>query len=153
MTFERSTDYQLIKTIITHPRIWEHATDDFGPKPEDWQPPQSELVWYVLAKDGAEVLGLFMLVQENAVCWKVHTCLLPTAWGKRARQAAREGAQWVFENSKCLRLITDVPEYNTLALRFAHMGGMTQFGVNPKSYQKNNILQDVYMLGISKEGN
>lgn len=153
MTFERTTDYMLIKAIITHPRIWEHATDDFSPSVEDWQPAQSELVWYVLVKDGDEVLGLFMLVHENAICWKVHTCLLPSAWGKRARQAAREGSQWVFQNSKCKRLITDVPEYNVLALRFATIGGMTQFGVNPKSYQKNGVLHDVYMLGISKEGN
>lgn len=151
LSFERTADYALVKHVITHPKIWPHAVDDFACSPEQWEPTQSELVWYVLVKDGAEVLGLFMLVQENAICWKVHTCLLPTAWGQRAKLAAREGVQWVWTNTPCLRLVTDVPEYNTLALRFAHMGGMTQFGVNLKSYMKSGRLQDVILLGISKE--
>lgn len=151
MKFERSTDWELIKSVMTHPKIWPHITDDFAVKVEAFEPINHESAWYVLVKDGEELLGLFALYPENRVCWKVHTCLLPNAWGRRARQAAREGVKWVFDNTECLRLITDVPEYNILAYRFAQMGGMVEFGKNPRSYMKNGQLQNVFMLGVSKE--
>lgn len=150
MTFERTIDYGLIKEIVTHPKIWPYVTDDFSGAAEDFKPIQHESAFYLLVKDGTEVLGVFALFPDNKICWKVHTCLLPTSWGRRARQAAKEAMQWVFANTHCQRLITDVPEYNVLALRFSHMAGMTQFGVNPKSYMKDGILHDVTMLGISK---
>jgi RimJ/RimL family protein N-acetyltransferase len=150
MIFERTTDYALIKQIITTPAIFTHASDDFSPAAEQWEPVQSDQIWYVLVKDGAELLGLFMLVPENAICWKVHTCLLPNAWGRKAKQAAKEGIEWVWKNMPSLRLITDVPEYNRQASIFARWAGMTEFGVNPKSYMKHGKLQDVTMLGISK---
>lgn len=150
MTFERTMDYALIKWIITRPEIWQHATDDFGPSPAEFEPAQSDAVWYVSVRDGDELLGMFMLVPENAICWKVHTCMLSTAWGKKAKQAAKEGIEWAWENMPALRLVTDVPEYNRQASIFARWAGMTQFGLNPKSYQKNGKLQDVMLLGISK---
>lgn len=150
MTFERTIDYDLIKQIVTHSKIWPHITDDFSGKPEDFNPIQHESAFYLLVKEEREVLGVFALYPKNRICWEVHTCLLPTAWGKRARHAAKDGMRWIFEHTECLRLITDVPEYNVLALRFAHMAGMTQFGINPKSYMKNGKLHDVTMLGISK---
>lgn len=153
MTFERTFNWETVKAIMTHPKIWPHITDDFAVKVEVFEPITHPSAWYVLVKDGEELLGLFALYPENHICWKVHTCLLPNAWGKRAKQAAREGVQWVFNNTECLRLITDVPEYNALALRFANMGGMEPFGVNHKSYQKDGKLHDVTMLGISKGEN
>ena len=151
MTFERTNDYCLVKQIITHPKIWPHVSDDFSPKVEVYEPIQHEAAWYVLVKDGQELLGLFALYPENRICWKVHTCLLPNSWGRRSKQAAREGVQWIFNNTECKRIITDVPEYNTLAYRFAEIGGMSQFGINHKSFQKDGKLHDVFMLGISKQ--
>lgn len=150
MIFERSTDYGLIKGIITHPAIWNHASDDFSPTANEWEPHKSALIWYVLVKDGEDLLGLFMLVPENTICWKVHTCLLPIARGSKAKQAAEQGIHWVWANTPCLRLITDVPKYNRQASLFSRWAGMAEFGVNPKSYKKNGELQDVMMLGISK---
>lgn len=150
MTFERTADYGLIKSVITHPAIWAHATDDYGQNPGEWEPAQSDLIWYVAVKENEELLGLFMLVPENHICWKVHTCLLPNAWGRRAKQAAKHGIEWVWANTECLRIVTDVPKYNRQASLFARWAGMSEFGVNPKSYMKNGELQDVTMLGISK---
>lgn len=150
MTFERTFNWETIKAVMTHPKIWPHITDDFSSKIELFEPIKHDAAWYVLVKEGEELLGLFFLHPENGICWKVHTCLLPTAWGYRAKQAAHEGVQWIFENTPCKRIITDVPEYNVLAYKFAKIGGMTQYGTNPKSYQKNGVLHDVFMLGVSK---
>lgn len=150
MTFERTTDYHLIKWVVTHPAIWKDVSDDFSPAPEQWEPIQSGLIWYLLVKDGEDLLGLFMLAPENTICWKVHTCLLPIARGRRAKEAAEQGIQWIWENTNCLRIITDVPKYNRQASLFARWSGMTEFGVNEKSYMKSSILHDQIMLGVSK---
>ena len=150
ISFERSFDYGQIKSIITHQRIYPFVSDDFSPAPADYRPLESEKVWHVLVKDDAEVLGLWILVPENEICWKIHTCLLPNSWGERAKQAAKLLAKWIWENTPCLRVITDVPEYNRVALKFAKEAGLAEFGVNEESFMKNGELHDQIMLGISK---
>jgi RimJ/RimL family protein N-acetyltransferase len=150
MQFDRSWDWQLIKGVVTHPRVYPHISDDFCPPAEQWEPNRHESIWYVVVRDGGELLGLWMFVPHNAICWEIHTCLLPSAWGRRAREAAQQGWAWLWANSSCVRVITDVPECNRLALRFARAAGMTQYGLNPKSYMKNGQLHDVILLGISR---
>lgn len=148
--FERTFDYELVRKVITHPKIWPHVTDDYSAPPDIWKPAETQLVWYVLAKDGDEILGVWTLIPENSVCWKIHTTLLPSAWGDRAKAAARSLAPWVWENTPCRRVITDVPENNRLALKFAKDAGMVEFGFNPASWLKNGQLWGQHMLGASK---
>ena len=150
MTFERTRDWELIRSVITHPQIYPHIGDDFAPAPADWQPIRDELAYYLLAKDDAEVLGIWALFPLNRVCWWVHTCLLPNSWGERALQAAKGAIAHVFAETECCRLITEVPACNRLAFRFAVRSGMTEFGRNLKCYKKRGVLEDVYLLGISK---
>lgn len=150
MTIERTFDYALVREMMTHPKVWPWITDDGSPPVEAFQPAESEMIWYLAARDGDEVLGIWMLVPQNAVCWEVHTCLLPKAFGERARRAALIAVSFVFDTTPCVRLFTNVPQYNRLALRFAKAAGMTEFGVNKGSYLKRGKLYDQIMLGISK---
>lgn len=150
MKFERSRDWPLIKAIVTHPAIYPYVGDDFAPDPDNWEPYQDESIWYVLVKDGEEVLGLWAFIPHNQICWDVHTCLLPNARGSRARQAAQELAPWFWENTTCERVITEVPEYNRIALMFAKRAGMEVYGTNPKSFKKDGRLHDLILLGMSR---
>lgn len=151
MTFERTTDWEMVKKIATHPRVYPMSSDDYSAPREAWEPIRHDAVWYVLAKDGEELLGMFVLMPENAICWNIHVCLLPNSWGRRAKQAGREIVQWVFENTPCMRLVADVPEYNTLVLKLGLEAGMKRCGINPASHQKNGALHNQILLGISKE--
>lgn len=153
--FERSTNYELIRQIITHERIWGYLSDDGSPPREDFEPLESNFVWYVIACDvddagGGEILGLWMFFPHNTVCWEVHTCLLPIAWGERGQAAAKMLPDWIWRNTPCRRIVTNVPTYNRLALHFAFKAGMKMYGVNPDSYLKDGILRDQMCLGISK---
>jgi RimJ/RimL family protein N-acetyltransferase len=149
LTFERTKDYALVKEIATHPAIYPFISDDYSPSPNDFKPFEDDAIWYVLVKDGDELLGMWMFAPENAICWQVHTCLLPNAYGKRAKQAALEMANWIWTNTTCLRLITSVPEYNRQASIFARWAGMEEYGRNPESYMKTGILHDQILLGMS----
>lgn len=150
MRFERTFNKSLIYNTITHPRLWPHISDDFSPDPKDYEPPLNPHVFYIAAWDGLDFLGLWILHPHNFICYEIHTCLLPKAWGQKALQAAREVAPWIFANTPARRLVTNVPRYNRLALRFAKEAGMKQFGVNEKSFQKKGQLHDQIMLGLSE---
>jgi RimJ/RimL family protein N-acetyltransferase len=150
VTAKPITDVDLISKAIRHPRIWPSISDDGSPSPEEFVPIIDDSIIYLGFFDSDQFLGLFMLHPHNAACWEVHTCMLPIAWG-RASLFAAECIEWVFNHTACLRLITNVPKDNSLARRLALSVGMREFGINPKSFLKNGIALDQYMLGISKE--
>lgn len=150
MTFERTHDLVLVKFIMTHSKVWPMITDDLAGNPEDFQPVDHPATYYLLAKDGEHLLGVWVLNPENSVCWDVHTCLLPSAWGPIARQAVKEAMDWVWEHTQCRRVVTKVPYFNRVALRFAKLAGMVEYGVNPLSYLKHGVLHDQVLLGISR---
>jgi RimJ/RimL family protein N-acetyltransferase len=135
---------------MTHPQIWPHISDDGSPPAKDWRPPEGEHIWYVTAWDDDELLGLWMFHPQNAVCWEVHTCLLPTAWGEQAIAAARALPEWIWKHTPCRRIVTNVPSSNRLALRFAIRAGMKIYGVNRESYLKGGKLCDQVCLGLSE---
>jgi len=150
VTFTRTHDWSLVKSIVTHPKIYGRVSDDFAAKPEDWQATDNEFIWYILAEDEGKLLGLFIFIPENQICWGVHTCLLPESYGPKAHEAGRGIIQWIWEHTGCLRITTVVPEYNRLALKFAQDSGLVTYGINPHSYMKNGKLCDLIQLGISK---
>jgi RimJ/RimL family protein N-acetyltransferase len=150
MQFERTRDYELIAAIITHEKLWPWLTDDFSPAREDYRPAENEAIRYVLVSDAGELLGMFIFIPESEVCWTIHTCLLPHAFGPRAAEAALGVVAWVWANSGCMRITTNVPKYNRLARRFALAAGMAEYGVNPKSYRKHGKLHDQALLGMSR---
>lgn len=149
ITFERSTDYRLIKRILTHPKIYPHISDDQSPPVGRYEPVRNDAIWYVVPRSGAIPLGIWMFVPQNGVCWEVHTALLPEAWGGIGLEAARILPTWIWANTTCRRIITTVPSTNRLALRFALRAGMKMYGVNEASYMKGGKLCDQVCLGLS----
>jgi len=147
---DRSTEYALIRGIMSHPRVYPHLTDDASPAAEDFRPIENEAFCYLVAWDGNELLGLWLLVPLNAVCWEIHTALMPNAWGDRAHRAAAVMLEWVWANTPCRRIVTHVPADNRLAYRFALSAGMRVFGIDEQSFLKGGRLLDQICLGINR---
>ncbi len=143
----RTEDELLIASILAHPTILPHISDD-NTKMNSLVHPN---LFWITVYDGEELLGLFLSHPHNSVTYESHTCLLPNAYGTRAVQAAHEYINWMFQWTECQKLITNVPEYNKLALRFARKVGGVLEGVNRESYLKNGTLMDQYVLGITKK--
>lgn len=144
----------VVKRILCHPKIYPHISDDYSPRASEYQPCRHEAIWYVLAHDrklggGRLLLGLWMFVPQNGVCWEVHTALLPNAWGGIGLEAARILPAWIWANTPCRRIVTNVPTTNRLALHFAVKAGMRIYGVNQASYLKGGKLCDQVCLGLS----
>lgn len=150
-TFERTRDKDAIRAIVAHGLLWGAMSDDFAPEtPAAWDPPDPEACLYLLVKQQDELLGLWMFVPQNKVCFDAHVGYLPAAYGTRARVAARACFEWIFLHTSAQRITAGVPEYNRLALKFAREIGMTDYGFNPASYQKEGRLWGQHLLGVSK---
>jgi RimJ/RimL family protein N-acetyltransferase len=151
LSFERTHDMDLVKRIMSHRKVYPHVSDDGCPAREEFVPIAHPAIWYVSVLDDGGVIGLFVFSPQNTVCWEVHTCLLPTAWGGRATEAARGVIEWIWANTPCRRIVTTVPANNRLALHLAERAGLEQFGVNAESWLKKGKLHGQILLGISRE--
>lgn len=149
LRFECTDDLALVRQIITHPRIWPHITDDGCGKPEDFTPQVHDSIKYVIVENGT-LQGMFMFAKQNSATWEVHTCMLPGSWGETAKQAAAGVREWIWQNTDCQRIVTTIPVYNRLAVKFAKQSGMSEYGRNPKSFLKDGVLHDQILMGVSR---
>jgi hypothetical protein len=149
-TFERTTDWPLIKAISTQGFVWARIKDDFAGNPENWEPSEDPSIGYVLVKEDGEVLGLWICAAESPVHYVVHTRLLPIAYGERSRRAARAFLDWLWTNGKCQRLTMNICVTNRIAIRMAKELGFEEFGVNKRSFMKCGTLRDQMLLGLSR---
>lgn len=150
MILSRTHDMALVEVIVRNPAIWPHIHDDGTP--EDWVPVDHDgFYWMLVTLPDGQTGGVFLVHAVNSHCYEMHTCLLPEAWGALAYEAGQKLAAWVFAELDCHKLITNVPAYNRLALRFAKRGGMQQEGINRASFMRNGVMVDQIMLGITKE--
>jgi hypothetical protein len=149
MRFERTYDLDLIRVIVTHPRVWSKVSDDKAPEPENWNPADPEKAWYVLVWDDEDLLGMWMFHPENSVTWRAHFCFLPDAYGK-TQQATVELFCWIWETTECQRIIGEIPWSNRLALKMVTAAGCKAFGIDEASFLKDGELEDRVAVGISR---
>lgn len=150
ITFQRTEDMELVRLILTHPKIYGPGSDDFSPDATEWKPPKGEHLLYVLVLENDEVAGLFTVLFVSPILYKIDGGFLPWAWGKCTEAACTAFINWLFEHTGCERIIADVPAYNELSLRMTRIMGMKQYGENPESYLKHHKLHNVLLMGISK---
>ena len=151
LRFKRVYDLELVRAVLSHPRIFPHIGDDYAGPRESFTPNSDYRIWWVEANNDGELLGLFMFLPRSTVLWEMHVSLLPGAWGPPGLRAGRQVIPWVWENTTCRRLIGEVPRSNTLAIRWAEACGFTRFGVNPRAFMKRGVLEDLVLLGISRD--
>lgn len=150
ITLERTQDMAIVRGICTDPRIWNAMTDDFSPAPEDYKPPADGAI-YVLVRHDGHVGGMFVLVPRTAIRYEIHTLLLPSLSPWRKLEAASRICEWVWQNTPCQSLLTEVPVVNSAALWFAKAAGMMEIGVEPNSFQKGGVLYDTVILSKNRK--
>lgn len=153
LKFERTADYGLLRSILTHPKVYPWIGDDHAPAVDQFRPVEDPRFWYVLAWDGDELLGCFIALPVSSVCWEIHCCLLPGAWGSRSARAARGCFQFLFDHTTARRITGSIPAFNRLCVALARRSGMEIYGSNPRSFLKWGTLHDQLLFGISASTN
>lgn len=151
MKLERTQNAELIRAIVTHEAIWPHVSED-GVSIDSWQPLIHDTVYQLLIVDEDGIGGCFILMPMTSACWEVHTCVLPTHRGQKARDATALCAEWMFANTPCQHIITKVPSYNKPAYKLARDTGLIDIGVIKSAWVKNGEIHDLYLLGVEKNG-
>lgn len=144
---ERSHDMATVRAILSHPAVWPHIHDDGATEPDPLD--HEGLIWLMVSNP--EPTGCFLFHAHNSVTFEVHTCLTPALWGPKAREAARLAREWIFTNTSAQKLITHVPAYNAVALRFALHNGFVREGLNRASFLRGGELLDQHLLGLTKK--
>jgi hypothetical protein len=153
ITIERTSDAALIQRLITTPAIWKDVIDDFAPSPEEYKPLISEGMIYLLAQDQDDIVGLFIFQMRSWTEFEFHAVVLPEMWLKlKAKPAALAAFDWIWNHyPTCQRIVGYVPVLkHRTRLRLAPKLGMTQFGLDPNSFQKDGRLWDRACFGISR---
>lgn len=148
MRIERTHDMNAVQAIMHHEKIWDKIHDDGS---IEAIPIDSEILYWLGVYDGDEMCGFYLLHPVNTACFEMHTCLLPKIWGRKANEAAILFRDYVFGVIGIKKLVTNVPESNKIALKYAIKNGMVIEGINRKSFLKNGILEDQTMLGMTLE--
>lgn len=149
LRFGRTTDRELIRSIICHPKIWKWQTED-GMEVADYEPVISEHVWYVLAVDGRTLIGLFVFEPRTSVKYAVHLAIAPSQW-PRGVEAFKGVIQWAWLQIGMERICGEIPSDNAHALRLAKKSGFEMVGVEHGAYRRGGILLDMRIVGISRE--
>jgi RimJ/RimL family protein N-acetyltransferase len=150
LTFERTADLELVRSILTHPRIYRHVGDDFAPAVEDFRPLDDSRLWYVVVRDRDEVLGLLLYVPRSAVMWEAHISMLPAGWG-RAVEAAAGGFRWMWSQVPAVCFTAMIPVSNPLACRVAEAAGMELVGRIPRSFARGGRVVDQLFFSLSRQ--
>lgn len=104
----------------------------------------------MVVSDAGQDIGVFIVNAHSNYLWEIHEAFLPEYWGIRALQATIEFREFIWRETKCLRLFGQIVKSNRLALRFAKAAGMVEFGVHPESFMKGGKMQDQILVGISR---
>jgi hypothetical protein len=151
MHFNRTTDYELVRRILTRPRMYEYMGDDFLPPVEQFVLNTDPRIWYVLVSDEWRAIGLFCFFPENEICWAAHVAMLRKVHPALTHRAGDEIVEWLWRNTPCRRLIASVPASNPAAVRFGVQAmGLIRYGVNRRSFLKGGILRDQILMGRSR---
>lgn len=144
LTFQPSTDYELIRIVLTHPRTYSFMANDSAPPLSKFQVQEGNYSAILCRQDDGMLAGLFLIVPtENPASAEIHFCFLPgSVW--QMGEAGREFVQWVWSETALNTLIGKCPSYNPLALRTAKAAGFreayTEYANETKDGQPFDLL-------------
>ncbi len=144
MLLTRTQDLELVRRVVLDPSVLPGVVDD-GMDVAAWTPPAHGIYLKI-----GDLLGIFCLVPMSTATIEAHTMILPAGRGPLALDATRAAMQWVWDNTRFERIVTQVPDYNRAARMLAIKTGMTEYGYNPGSYLKGGKLMGIHLLGVSR---
>ena len=140
----RSTDIDAISEILNHPRVYGWVSDDYSPKP--YNPVIHDSLIYLMDESK---MGIILLAPVNGICCSAHIALRPEVWGSGV-DFVKESIRWIVINTRYMKAICSIPEYNRLAIRLVRKCGFTQEGTIKRSFLKGFKLYDQFIFGITK---
>lgn len=146
-------DIDIVKSTITAPSVWNFASDDLSGSPEAFFPKRESFYLGAWETDDncTRFLGMFMCSPVTGIVVDLHTCLLPVAWGSKAKECANATREWIWANTEYRKITGIIPANNRLLLKFTQDVGMTQYGVCKDAWLKGGKTWDLILVEVNKE--
>ena len=118
-----SKDAEFLNRVVNHPSVLPYVSLGFkGP-----------LDMTALVEDPANVFlanewGGFLLIAKPDFVYELHTQFLPEGRGKDAYQAGRDGCDYMFTRTDCLRIDTYIQKAHAATERYARVVGFRRWG-------------------------
>lgn len=139
---ERTYDYELVRSILTHPEVFPGIHDDSAGDREDYYPPPCHEAVYLT--NGAV---LFLIHRWNAAMWQAHMAALPGHRGAEVIRAGKEGLAWM-ERGGARKVIGLIPAYMKHSIRTAIAIGFKREGVIKRAFLRDDALHDLVITGV-----
>jgi RimJ/RimL family protein N-acetyltransferase len=141
---------EVIRAVFTHPDIWPALCDDGCDDPEAFEVMDSPMVRYLGPTLDGELMGVLMLVQQNAVTWELHTALLPSSRGKFTGQVFNALCAHLGRSIPAARYLrTWVPACNRPAMVAARRVGFKEVGKELGAFLRGGVLHDFHLFGVT----
>lgn len=140
MYLEETRDKELIKSIITEPKLWELEYGQ-GMSLEEFKIDDS--FTYLLIKKEDNILGMFQTREITRILMDAHIYLLPEYWGREYSYKALITLFDYFKNTKYNKLITDVPECCSHVISLMNKVGAVLCG-----YIDNGVVYNNRLMGL-----
>ena len=110
----------------------------------------------VLNNIGAYVLKpaedtIFMFLPLNSFTFDVHTAVVKGPARVSAAKEAIRAVEWMCDNTRVEKFITQVPVFNKPAVFFARYIGMKKEGRLTKMFKKDGKMHDVLLFGATRQ--
>jgi RimJ/RimL family protein N-acetyltransferase len=115
----RTFDPAFLNSVINHPEVrpWVGGEGEVDVTAQLINPSNVALV---------NEFGGFILIQHTPGSYEVHSQFLPEGRGRSAREAMREGFDYMFTRTNCEQVITQVPDNNRAAAGLARLAGFRE---------------------------
>lgn len=145
---ERTYDTPLVQKILSHPTLLRRS----GSKTEMvFDPELQRDLYYLLAIEGEEILGLIVFHQQNPGCYQGHVNYRPMYWGHKLEKYTKEAIEWMFVNTDCEKIFAFVPDRYPEVKKHSIAAGMKVEGTLEQSYRVGEKVYSQSLMGISKK--
>ena len=148
MIIEQTEDMELVKSILTVDGIWENIGGHLHDKTE-YTPDDTWL--YVIGRVDGEPVGMVLVhdtVEGHKQC---HVQMLPEHRKEHSKEFGVKGMEWIWANTGIDRMVAAIPEIYPNVRKYAELQGFKVYRTLRKSYEKNGILSDRWLLEIKRK--
>ena len=143
LILERTYDESYIKTIVSE--MWDCVCED-GHTLEEWLPEPKANCWIRMGD-----CGLYCLHATNKTTLEIHAFILPEFRKEHSLQSGKEILRYICDNTTYTKVIAQVPFLYPNVKDFCLKNGFVVEGINRLSHQKDGVIVDQWLLGITRD--
>ncbi len=91
---------------------------------------------------------IFIFIHYSDVLYQGHSAILPESRGKKAIKLGKDACKWMFDNTKCCKIIGMTPVVFRGAIIFSLQVGFKKEGLIKKSHLFNGKMEDMIIFGM-----